>query len=137
WSNDVLARSASYSTISFDIFDTLITRGYANPVDVFAEVEKRLVDAGFERAQGFAQQRETAEQRARKKHSACRGAEDISLDEVYAELLTIIPNIYHFEDAHALELQVEHDPLFAVPDTLYLVRQLYERGSNVVFVSDI
>src|SRR5690606_38057417 len=70
---------ASYSTISFDIFDTLITRGYANPVDVFAEVEKRLVDAGFERAEGFAQQRETAEQRARKKHSAGRGAEDISL----------------------------------------------------------
>lgn len=137
WSNDVLARSASYSTISFDIFDTLITRGYANPVDVFAEVEKRLVDAGFERAEGFAQQRETAEQRARKKHSAGRGAEDISLDEIYAELPTLNPYFNHWEEAKARELQVEHDTLFAVPDTLELVRQLYERGSNVVFVSDM
>src|SRR5690606_20498235 len=101
WPNDVLARSASYSTISSDIFDTLITRGYANPVDVFAEVEKRLVDAGFERTEGLAQQSETAEQRAPKKHSTGRGDEDISLDDIYAELPTLNTYFNQWEEAKA------------------------------------
>ncbi|WP_273727544.1 HAD family hydrolase [Brucella gallinifaecis] len=137
WLNSVLLKSNAYETISFDIFDTALTRVCDSPVDVFADVESRLSKAGFKYSAGFADLREKAEQNARSKQFLSRNAEDVSLDEIYAELPELNKNFKEYNEIKLIELQTEKDTLFAVPDILELVRELKARGKNVIFVSDM
>lgn len=62
--NEILHKSESYDIISFDIFDTLGTRLFECPIDLFAVVEGCLKGEGAD-FQGFAQLRLVAEEQAR------------------------------------------------------------------------
>lgn len=61
--------------VSFDIFDTLLVRTYANPKDVFRHIEET------EEVPLFTELRVNAENEARLLSSQ----EEITLDEIYAE----------------------------------------------------
>jgi len=137
WLNALLSKSKAYETISFDIFDTALTRIFDSPVDVFAAVESRLLKAGFTQSAGFANLREIAEQNARSKQFLSRNAEDVSLDEIYAELPELNKSFREWDEAKRIELEIERDTLFAVPDILELIMQLNALGKKVVFVSDM
>jgi HAD superfamily hydrolase (TIGR01549 family) len=66
-----------FDIISFDVFDTLISRKVNNPADIFSLVEKKTGK------KGFAKKRIMAEYFARKKK---KDSEDVSFDDIYNEL---------------------------------------------------
>ncbi|CAH1648972.1 conserved hypothetical protein [Hyphomicrobiales bacterium] len=123
--------------VSFDIFDTVLTRLVDSPVDVFAEVERRLVDQFNVEAAGFAIAREDAERAARVHHGSY-GAEDITFDEIYERFALLWKgNPQVVADGRLLELAVEAEVLVAVPDTLELIAELRRREIPFMFVSDM
>ncbi len=65
------------SAVSFDVFDTLLLRPYAKPIDVFYHIENQTGEFGF------ATERIAAEMRTREKNP---GREDINFDEIYDEI---------------------------------------------------
>ena len=77
--DDLMKLLSGYDVISFDIFDTLITRCLPKPNDVFQLVELILTDEGKSEV-GFAEAREQAEKNA----NFIRGYP--SFDEIYDEL---------------------------------------------------
>jgi len=123
--------------ISFDIFDTALTRCFDSPVDVFAEVERRLIELFGGKAIGFAMAREQAERDARVKYHQIRGAEEICLDDIYQEIPLWLPKFSEWAYAKQCELDCERDSLFAVPDILELTRRLHHAGIPYIFVSDM
>lgn len=135
---NALDQAASADVVSFDIFDTAVTRLVDSPVDAFAEVERRLVAEFGDAAKGFAEAREHAERDARIKHHATRGAEEIDFQAIYAALPARIPSLAkHTDRAAQVELEVERSLLVAVPDILELTRRLRSTGKPFVFVSDM
>jgi predicted HAD superfamily hydrolase len=67
-----------FDVVSFDVFDTLISRKVPVPADIFGIIERRT---GRE---GFARRRVAAERAARRRMP--EGTEDVSLDDIYNEL---------------------------------------------------
>ena len=97
--------------VSFDIFDTLVTRPFLEPTDLFDIMDKyfrKLTDN--KTATEFKNIRTTSEALARKKKKLTNNsAEDITLDEIY----TIIKERYRLNDniitklkAYELELEL-------------------------------
>lgn len=135
---DVIQRSRQMDIVSFDIFDTALTRiGHECPVDVFAEVENILVQIYGEGAEGFAVAREQAEWNARTKCHLHRNAEDISFSDIYEELDRLMPQLDDCQIASEWELEIERRTLKAVPDILEITKRLEEVGSAYAFVSDM
>ncbi len=123
--------------ISFDVFDTAITRLTDSPVDVFAYIERELVVRFGEKARGFAYHREEGEIEARAR-AAVEGRHEVDLDAIYAQLAIRAPRIAKIlNDARSSELAAELSLCRAVPD----IREAYElaikAGKQVVFVSDM
>lgn len=134
---ETLARSANANVVSFDIFDTALTRLLDSPVDVFAEVERRLVDCFGTAARGFALAREDAERSARKRLFDLNGAEEIGFSDIYEELPAFLPEFKEWQLAAELELFVEKGLLHAVPDILEVTRRLTQQGKPYIFISDM
>jgi len=110
--------------LSVDVFDTALLRLVRQPIDVFALVT--------EAPPGFARARVEAEARARAA-AARRGHDDITLDEIYAEL----PASWDRAGLRARELEVERAVSTAHPRVRELVADARARGVRVVFVSDM
>lgn len=72
-----------YKYVSFDLFDTLVTRLVSNPCDVFYMVEKVYLKKNISKIKNFKDKRMSAEIEARKN----RKYEDITLDDIYERLL--------------------------------------------------
>lgn len=135
---NAMNQAASADVVSFDIFDTAVTRIVDSPIDAFAEMERRLIAEFGDAAKGFAEAREHAERDARAKHHAARGAEEVDFQAVYAALPARIPSLAkHVDRAAEVELEVERSILVAVPDILELTRRLSGIGKPFVFVSDM
>jgi len=135
--NAVLAALDNFDIVSFDVFDTAITRRVDSPADVFAAVEKSLVSQFGKSAIGFALAREQAEKNAR--HRAWeKGHEDTTLDEIYASLRTTDP-VYEeaCEEALRLEVEIELELICPVPTVRDLVQTIRKRNKSVIFVSDM
>ena len=133
----VLASADNDCLVSLDIFDTAITRHYDSPVDVFCEVESRLVDQYGVIASGFASARELAERAARERHFHSRGAQEITLNDIYCQLPESMPRFHEWEHAKSVELEVELDAIHAIPDVLEITRRLVEKNQPYIFVSDM
>ena len=129
-----LAQAEKVDIVSFDIFDTALTRLLNSPIDVFAEVERRLLQVYGRKVKGFAMAREQAERIARQKNPQ---AEDITFAQIYAELPTLLPDFSEYKIAAEVERFVEKQLLFAVPDILELTCQLNARHKPWIFVSDM
>lgn len=137
WIQKITQLSTRYDTISFDIFDTALTRDVDSPVDIFAIVEKKLIESGYPQAKGFAEHREDAERLARQKRFVADGAEDITLSQIYAELPQFNKHFTAWDEAQKTELAAEQSSLHAVPDILEFIQQLQQMGKEVIFVSDM
>lgn len=132
-----LMQAETAEIVSFDIFDTALTRLLNSPVDAFAEVERRLLDAFGKTAKGFAAAREQAEQIARRRQHEKNGAEEITFSQIYAELPALLPKFAEIATAAEVERFVEKQLLQAVPDILELTHRLTTAGKPWVFVSDM
>lgn len=130
----MIEKLSAYATISFDLFDTLIIRRYADPKDVFRELEKNLQAAGS-RSQGFAESRVQAELSARKKHNFRR---EVTLESIYEEVQRqLLWSQEETEKVRQLELVLEKQALVANPSALQLLNNLRDRNKKILFISDI
>lgn len=124
--------------VSFDIFDTALTRLVESPCDVFAEVERRLTVEYGAPAKGFAVHREEAEQRARHK-AYLDGKEDVTLSMIYKEMKDDLETTDGWFRSRALrvECEVERSLLVPVPEIQTLVQRLKMLNKKFAFVSDM
>ena len=134
---EALKHAESADIVSFDIFDTALTRLLNSPIDVFAEVERRLLHAYGYHAKGFAAAREQAERNARQHQAQNHGAEEITFAQIYAELPALLPEFTAYSLAAEVECFVESQVLLAVPDILALTQQLNAIGKPWILVSDM
>lgn len=113
-----------YDIISFDIFDTLITRTLYNPVDVFCLMEKELGIVDFSRM------RVEAERSAIQKYDR-----DISLDDIYDEIKELLGS--QKEQIKQLEINTEIKVMIGRKSVVDIYHRLISAGKTVYCVSDM
>jgi FMN phosphatase YigB (HAD superfamily) len=128
---------ADVDLLSLDVFDTLLLRRVARPVDVFAVLGRRLADAGrLPRGVGaptFAVLRREAETRARARAVAAGRGPEVGLRAVYAEF----PDSFGPpEEFVREELRCEKTLVFPDPAVVDLVARARAHGTRVVLTSD-
>lgn len=125
-------------SVSFDIFDTVITRETANPKAVFFvlqnEVTRIDIQIPAELSQNLAQERISAERQARK----ATKTEDIRIHDIY----NIIADKYNLsietvEQLIATEMKVESDVIRVIPETAQLISDLRKQGKRIIYISDM
>ncbi len=118
-----------YDVISFDIFDTLLLRPFANPTDLFYIIGKRLDMPEFHKL------RIEAEKRAREIAIAETGSREITIYNIYAQIeqKTRLPQIKGVEAEFEAELQY----CVANPYMKQVFRMLQEQGKTIVITSDM
>jgi len=130
----------SDSTLSFDVFDTALTRIWFKPVDLFFAVGRELAHAGLHfTPQSWAAAREAAEHDLRRALTSTTSAasEEISLSAVYDELavrLGLSPAIR--SAALAIELDLERVAVRPIALTRAAILAAQTAGVSVVFLSD-
>lgn len=120
--------------VSFDIFDTVVTRNCAEPKDVFYELGNILKKKNII-IDNFAEKRIRAEYDARiLKHFQ----KEVTIDEIYRQmnLQLKLPQVV-IDSAIGIEMQVEETFLVPVRKTLELVAQVKQLQKDVIFISDM
>lgn len=119
--NNIIEKIASYSYVSFDIFDTLLKRDVLQPIDVFQLIGKKNNDPTF------CKKRIEAESNLRK---VC-GKEEITLDAIYEELDK------KYQPYKNVELELEKNLLHRNPVLYPVYQYCKETGKIVVITSDM
>ena len=117
--NALFEQLKKYDIITFDVFDTLITRCVLRPIDIFVLVEEKW-NHGKTVKLKFAELRVQAEQNAYQEYGACA-----NLEQIYSILVR--DNTISLEDAERLkqlEVQMELDATIPRKDMLVLFEQL-------------
>lgn len=130
--------SREIEVVSFDIFDTLLTRRFFEPKDLFAYVG---VDPELEQYLGgwnFAGDRADAERSVRLRFKELGQRLDPTLDDIYAELIRLSGIT---KEAAAIVKQREIDTEIACVRPRPALKQLYDYairlGKKVILVSDM
>ena len=130
--------SGSVELLSLDVFDTVILRRVARPVDAFFVLGSRLREQGTlpgaATAGSFARMRRVAEDSARTRAASDGRSVEIALADVYAEFTELSDT----ERAHLVdeELRVEGALCFVDPDVVALTRAAADAGVAIALVSD-
>lgn len=135
--NNVLEKSNDFEVISFDIFDTLLTRLFECPIDLFAYVENQL-QVNNSNLKDFARNRLLAEAQIRDILHRQKNRDEVTLDEIYDYLFDT--NKYDknlLNKAKKLELIAEIDSNISIEDNKKLILELKKLGKKIIFVSDI
>lgn len=120
----LLRAPAGITMLSLDCFDTLLWRDCHEPTDVFAALPDLLI-----------QQRVSGEMRARKAKSTMRESVEVTLADIYAEVMPFADQAAR-DRAIAAELEAEAQACFAFAPTVQLMRAAKARGLDVIIVSD-
>lgn len=119
--------------ISFDIFDTLLVRPFANPVDVFALIERR------EAVKGFGKARIQAETTAREKAFRKTKSHEVTLKQIYQELSVDGQELKAALRARLMQAEIETERSILTPSPT--IRPLYNLarvlGKTVIATSDM
>lgn len=107
--------------VSFDIYDTLITRPFVKPTDLFTYMEEHLGMKGFRDA------RIKAESESRR----LSDREDITIDDIY----DIIPSEYR--GLKKTEIQYERELVVPMRPAVDLLKEMKADGRQIVLVSDM
>ena len=126
--------------VSLDIFDTVLFRRCATPADVFMVLGERLaalgsLPKGMTSGQ-FAELRKLAERKTREVFHSRAGTREVTINQIYASLVTSQDVSLSAEDLIALELETEKKLCFLNPAMLSLIRDLTSAGKQVAFISD-
>ena len=126
--------------VSFDVFDTLVSRRAMEPIDVFSRLEKKF----NERIHSsnpvlFAEIRKAAEKSARDRlHENYPENEDITLDDIYDEISFITGFPMELIDAMKQEeINLEKELCFARPVGQELYQLAIDSGKRIVCISDM
>jgi len=137
--NSILNDIDKYKVISFDIFDTLITRICVSPRDVFIEVEKRFKfnHQSLDKISNFRAWRIRAESLAEER-AKLSGREECSLDEIYSEIKSILSlSDEEVSELKAYELAVELESVVSRKIGVQLLKYALAKEKKVIFVSDM
>jgi FMN phosphatase YigB (HAD superfamily) len=119
--------------VSFDLFDTLVSRPARRPDAVLKLVEHRIATEEGRPIPLFAERRAAENRvRARKHHQG-----DVNLSEIYAELAasgTITGDVV--ARAHALEKRIDLGALHPRPEVIAILKVAHERGKRIVLMTD-
>ena len=130
---------------SFDVFDTLLTRVTATPEGIFALMQHCLQEVQKEKQIFFSDYIKTnffslrigAEQVAR--NTYCKnGIEDVTLEQIYWVLVKEhLITKGQAEELGKLERNIEVASVHGIPENIEKVKQLLEKGEQVVLLSDM
>lgn len=122
----------AYDVVSFDVFDTLITRCVCRPTDIFMLVEATAKHRGLP-AEGFAEKRIQAESAAYKSLGSTA-----NLEQIYEMLCASAAYTREQCDAlMALELETEQKAVLPRRDMLEVLQALRDAGKRIVLCSDM
>lgn len=124
------------SIISFDIFDTLLTRKVASPVSLFLILGDRAAQTGLVSisAEEFQKQRVNAECEAR----LFAEESEVTFNEIYYQLTNRLNVPISTGNALlGLELAIESELFTPVPGALELVNKARNISNRILFVSDM
>src|SRR3954452_6563628 len=135
-----LLNGPDVTTLSLDVFDTMVWRRAPEPTDVFPMVANRLAEQDrlgpHITPRVFQKLRIAAEARARaRRDEQGRGVEE-SLPDIYAELPRYVAPASDADELARTELDVEREVLMPDLDVLELIRFAHETGKQVIAVSD-
>ncbi len=136
----VLDAHPDVEMVTFDFFDTLVTRRVAQPTHVFADMERDLVRLDG-RWRGFARMRVEAERRARHVAASDDPVRDVTLEEIWCELSRMEGpgRSLGFADRQRLALlERAHETAAARPVAhgVALAAEARRRGLRTVVISD-
>ncbi|MBP2493674.1 FMN phosphatase YigB (HAD superfamily) [Methylobacterium sp. PvP062] len=119
--------------VSFDLFDTLVSRPARRPDAVLKLVEHRIATEEGRPIPLFAERRAAENRvRARKHHQG-----DVNLSEIYAELAasgTIPGDVV--ARAQVLEKRIDLGALRPRPEVIAVLRAAHQRGKRIVLMTD-
>jgi FMN phosphatase YigB (HAD superfamily) len=121
---------------SFDIFDTLLVRGWAHPSDLFLETGARLGEMGLMPLQpeAWRRLRMKAEMDAR---NTSPGRE-VTLVQIYAQLAPELNwGDRELETARVVEMEVENSNLSTIPAGVRALDSARKSGRPIAFLSDM
>lgn len=123
--------------VSFDIFDTLIERPFAQPIDLFLLVEQKMLQIpNFPRFH-FAKERVKAQQIANELYKN-ENKMEILLDEIYQVLgKNFDLSSEQIEKIKQLELSIEYSLLHVRPSGKQIYDYCKKIGKKIIFVSDM
>lgn len=128
----------SLRVVSFDVFDTVLTRLTAQPTGIFSLMAQRMYDMEIGLSNDFidyfCEYRIDAERKAR----SIRGRSEITIDEIYQQLSSahkLDPKVAN--RLYWLEIEVEDANLVVVPMIAEFISQCRHRGKKVTFISDM
>ena len=121
----------TYDVISFDIFDTLITRSIAEPDDVFRLIEKEIYES-YGKTVDFLKIRKEAERVATEKYGPMT-----TIDKIYVEVSSdkTIGDIAM--DIKKMEIDTETRLCMPRKDMVEVFNALKSMGKHVILVSDM
>jgi FMN phosphatase YigB (HAD superfamily) len=124
--------------VSFDVFDTCITRTYHKPADLFLELARLTLSGREDSADAsaietLAKQRSVAETNARKSSPK----EDIQIADIYRELEKAVSMPLNLSAMLSLELDLELASMVPIRSTLDYYRELCSTGQRIIFISDM
>ncbi len=123
--------------VSFDFFETLVSRLCADPSDLFIEVGRQLARRGLLRmplAPGeYRAARIAADRRSREGLAREGKCPEVKLADIYAELREVVTDP---AEARAVEVSIERAVCFANPAMVSLVEAVRARGCRTVILSD-
>jgi FMN phosphatase YigB (HAD superfamily) len=136
-----LALSPAVEVVTTDIFDTVVWRRVAEPVDAFAIVGDRLREQGALAESlnpwAFGNMRRAAEGEVRRRALEERGTTEITLAEIYGGIPPWVFAGAGRDAGMQEELDTERDLLVADLDVCEILIAAAEAGKTVVAVSDI
>lgn len=129
--------------MSFDVFDTLVTRRVATPWGIFALVQEALADeyilSGLPRRvrRGFFDMRWYYERKARERWQTY-SREDITFEEIYKCLGEAegLDNT-HIQGLMKLEMDIEVRNLIGIRENIRQLKDLLASGHRVILISDM
>ncbi len=129
--------SGGIQLVSFDFFDTLVSRLCAEPSDLFVEVGRQLAGRGLLARPlsptEFRSARLAADEQARVTASRQGRSPEIHLANIYEELREVVTDS---ASAQAVEFEVERAFCYLNPAVVSLVRWVRRLGCKTCIVSD-
>lgn len=123
----------SFSIISFDIFDTLVTRKTCTPDDVFELIDKKVRNKDIILEDKFINIRKKAENEARS-----RLKKDVNINEIYEEFKIITKlNKKIVEEIKQLEIDTELDVIIPRKEMLEVYNRLLNNNKQIILTSDM
>jgi predicted HAD superfamily hydrolase len=130
-------RRPGIRVVSFDFFDTLVSRLCGEPNDLFIEAGRQLAARGLLvrpfTPMEFSSARIAADQRARKNAVRQGRSTEIKLNDIYAELKNVVTDV---AAASEVEFEVERKYIFINPAMISLARHAGALGYKLAVISD-